>query len=213
MRSPFTYRSRRKVSFRNSTVPVAYGLHHSYVHHERKYNLLHAILGIEISWFSQLLTFALQKMPSVFGFQEVRSKDISPIFFQYGTKSKLCWTLSPDAYYNQDNMTTSGRQAFYDWWEQQQGKCLIFQRNSWNTAWWMLTFLQRCCAQFKKNTQSLEHVNLFQEAIPFASRQFSPTEIIYAPWEYFYHSQNGIRPSATIFNETLSLAILDESQR
>lgn len=124
-------------------------------------------------------------MPSVFGFQEVRSKDISPIFFQYGTKSKLCWTLSPDAYYNQDNMTTSGRQAFYDWWEQQQGKCLIFQRNSWNTAWWMLTFLQRCCAQFKKNTQSLEHVNIFQEAIPFASaaslaqrRSFMPHESI-----------------------------------
>lgn len=82
-------------------------------------------------------------------------------------------------------MTTSGRQAFYDWWEQQQGKCLIFQRNSWNTAWWMLTFLQRCCAQFKKNTQSLEHVNLFQEAIPFASaaslaqrRSFMPHESI-----------------------------------
>lgn len=49
----------------------------------------------------------------------------------------------------------------------------------------MLTFLQRCCAQFKKNTQSLEHVNLFQEAIPFASaaslaqrRSFMPHESI-----------------------------------
>lgn len=49
----------------------------------------------------------------------------------------------------------------------------------------MLTFLQRCCAQFKKSTQSLEHVNLFQEAIPFASaaslaqrRSFMPHESI-----------------------------------
>lgn len=49
----------------------------------------------------------------------------------------------------------------------------------------MLTFLQRCCAQFKKNTQSLEYVNLFQEAIPFASagslaqrRSFMPHESI-----------------------------------
>lgn len=49
----------------------------------------------------------------------------------------------------------------------------------------MLTFLQSCCAQFKKNTQSLEHVNLFQEAIPVASaaslaqrRSFMPHESI-----------------------------------
>lgn len=76
----------------------------------------------------------------------------------------------------------------------------------------MLTFLQRCCAQFKKSTQSLEHVNLFQEAIPFASaaslaqrRSFMPHESISIILK--------MRPSATIFNESLSLAILDESQR
>ena len=66
------------------------------------------------------------------------------------------------SFYNPDDMTSSGRAAFYAWYEKQQG-VFDFQHEFLTYCVSDVDILQRCCAQFRQT------VERFEEAIMFAS--------------------------------------------
>ncbi|XP_061170591.1 uncharacterized protein LOC133179932 [Saccostrea echinata] len=87
--------------------------------------------------------------------------------------------------YNPDDMTISGRQAFFQWYDQQAGKVFDFQKEFLEYCISDVDILRRCCAQFRATLKSLVNVDPFQESITFASaanlayrRGFMPEDTI-----------------------------------
>lgn len=126
------------------------------------------VLGLKFIDSYNYLPFALSKMPSAFGFEEMK-KGYFPHFFNTEQNQNYVGPYPPASYYNPDDMTCSGRKAFYDWYRQQEGKLFDFQKEFVDYCISDVDILQRCCAQFRKTIQSLVQVNPFQEAITFAS--------------------------------------------
>lgn len=82
-------------------------------------------------------------------------------------------------------MSTSGRKAFYAWYKNQHENVFNFQEEFLGYCISDVDILRRYCAQFKTTIQTLVPVNLFQEAITFAStanlayrRSFMPEQTI-----------------------------------
>lgn len=139
------------------------------------------------------LPFALAKMHSAFGLQELK-KGYFPQFFQHGAEPGLRGS-PPPAYYNPDDMSTTGRKDFYAWYEQQRGNVLNFREEFLAYCISDVDILRRCCAKFRATIQSQVHVNPFQEALTFAStanlayqRSFMPDQTIAIIPNLGYHS-------------------------
>ncbi|XP_062622349.1 uncharacterized protein LOC134283849 [Saccostrea cucullata] len=82
-------------------------------------------------------------------------------------------------------MSISGRQAFFEWYEQQTGKVFDFQKEFVEYCVTDVDILRRCCAEFRTTLKTLVKVDPFQESITFASaanlayrRLFMPNETI-----------------------------------
>ncbi|XP_061196432.1 uncharacterized protein LOC133204707 [Saccostrea echinata] len=142
------------------------------------------ICGLKFIDSYNFLPFALSKMPSAFGFTELK-KGYFPHFFNTEHNQNYVGPYPPAAYYNPDDMSISGRQAFYQWYEQQAGKVFDFQKEFLDYCISDVDILRRCCAQFRATLKSLVHVDPFQESITFASaanlayrRGFMPKETI-----------------------------------
>ncbi|XP_061181223.1 uncharacterized protein LOC133189847 [Saccostrea echinata] len=142
------------------------------------------ICGLKFIDSYNFLPFALSKMPSAFGFTELK-KGYFPHFFNTEQNQNYVGPYPPAAYYNPDDMSISGRQAFYRWYEQQAGKVFDFQKEFLDYCISDVDILRRCCAQFRATLKSLVHVDPFQESITFASaanlayrRGFMPKETI-----------------------------------
>ncbi|XP_061192292.1 uncharacterized protein LOC133200521 [Saccostrea echinata] len=142
------------------------------------------ICGLKFIDSYNFLPFALSKMPSAFGFTELK-KGYFPHFFNTEHNQNYVGPYPPAAYYNPDDMSISGRQAFYRWYEQQAGKVFDFQKEFLEYCVSDVDILRRCCAQFRATLKSLVHVDPFQESITFASaanlayrRGFMPKETI-----------------------------------
>lgn len=106
-------------------------------------------------------------MPSAFGFDELKKGYFSH-FLNTELNQNYVGPYPPATYYNPDDMTSSGRKAFYEWYQQQKGKVFDFQKEFIDYCICDVDILQRCCAQFRKTIQSFVQVNPFQEAITFA---------------------------------------------
>lgn len=132
-------------------------------------------------------------MPSAFGFRELR-KRIFYSFFQYRRKPELCRIYPSTAFYNPDDMSTSGRKVYYAWYEKQQENVFNIQEEFLAYCISDVDILGRCCAQFRTTIQTLDRGNPFQEAITFAStanlayrRSFMPEHTIAIISNLRYH--------------------------
>ncbi|XP_062575961.1 uncharacterized protein LOC134237834 [Saccostrea cucullata] len=114
------------------------------------------------------LPFALAKMPSAFGFDELK-KGYFPHFFNTEQNQNYVGPYPPAAFYNPDEMSISGRRAFFEWYEQQRGKVFNFQKEFVGYCISDVDILRRCCAKFRATLKSLVNVDPFQESITFAS--------------------------------------------
>ncbi|XP_062614172.1 uncharacterized protein LOC134275908 [Saccostrea cucullata] len=142
------------------------------------------ICGLKFIDSYNFLPFTLAKMPSAFGFDELK-KGYFPHFFNMEQNQNYVGPYPPAAFYKPDEMSISGRQAFFEWYEQQTGKVFDFQKEFVEYCISDVDILRRCCAQFRTTLKSLVKVDPFQESITFASaanlayrRQFMPKETI-----------------------------------
>ncbi|XP_062575191.1 uncharacterized protein LOC134237107 [Saccostrea cucullata] len=126
----------------------------------------------------------ISKMPSAFGFDELK-KGYFPHFFNTEQNQNYVGPYPPAAFYNPDEMSISGRRAFFEWYEQQRGKVFDFQKEFVEYCVSDVDILRRCCAKFRATLKSLVNVDPFQESITFASaanlayrRQFMPEDTI-----------------------------------
>ncbi|XP_062567875.1 uncharacterized protein LOC134230104 [Saccostrea cucullata] len=123
-------------------------------------------------------------MPSAFGFTELK-KGYFPHFFNTEQNQNYVGPYPPAAFYNPDEMSISGQQAFFEWYEQQTGKVFDFQKEFVEYCVSDVDSLRQCCAQFRATLKTLVNVDPSQESITFASaanlayrRQFMPKETI-----------------------------------
>ncbi|XP_062602351.1 uncharacterized protein LOC134264065 [Saccostrea cucullata] len=130
------------------------------------------------------LTFPLAKMPSAFGLNELK-KGYFPHFFNTEQNQNYVGPYPPAAFYKPDEMSTSGREAFYQWYDQQRGKVFDFQKEFVGYCILDVDILRRCCARFRGTLRGLVNVDPFQESITFASaanlayrRNFMPKDTI-----------------------------------
>ncbi|XP_062602299.1 uncharacterized protein LOC134264018 [Saccostrea cucullata] len=123
-------------------------------------------------------------MPSAFDLNEMK-KGYFPHFFNTEQNQNYVGPYPPAAFYNPDEMTTSGRKAFYEWYDQQRGKVFDFQKEFVGYCVSDVDILRRCCARFRSTLKSLVNVDPFQESITFANaanlayrRNFMPKDSI-----------------------------------
>ncbi|XP_061170747.1 uncharacterized protein LOC133180197 [Saccostrea echinata] len=142
------------------------------------------ILGLKFIDSYNFLPFALSKMPSAFGFTELK-KGYFPHFFNTVQNQNYVGPYPPASFYNPDDMTINGRQAFFQWYDQQAGKVFDFQKEFLEYCISDVDILRRCCAQFRATLKNLVNVDPFQESITFASaanlayrRGFMPEDTI-----------------------------------
>ncbi|XP_062621681.1 uncharacterized protein LOC134283252 [Saccostrea cucullata] len=123
-------------------------------------------------------------MPSAFGLNEMK-KGYFPHFFNTEQNQNYVGPYPPAAFYKPDEMSTSGREAFYQWYDQQRGKVFDFQKEFVGYCISDVDILRRCCARFRSTLRGLVNVDPFQESITFASaanlayrRNFMPKDTI-----------------------------------
>ncbi|XP_062566722.1 uncharacterized protein LOC134229029 [Saccostrea cucullata] len=123
-------------------------------------------------------------MPSAFELNELK-KGYFPHFFNTDQNQNYVGTYPPAAFYKPDEMTTSGRKAFYEWYDQQRGKVFDFQKEFVGYCISDVDILRQCCARFRSTLRGLVNVDPFQESITFASaanlayrRNFMPKDTI-----------------------------------
>lgn len=123
-------------------------------------------------------------MPSAFVFRELK-KGYFHHFFNTKRNQNYVGVYPSPAFYNPDDMSTSGRKAFYAWYKKQHGNVFNFQEEYLAYCISDVDILRRCCAQFRTTISTLVRVNPFQEAITFAStanlayrRSFMPEHTI-----------------------------------
>ncbi|XP_056022075.1 uncharacterized protein LOC130054965 [Ostrea edulis] len=142
------------------------------------------VFGLRFIDSYNFLPFALAKMPSAFGLTELK-KGYFPHFFNTEQNQNYVGPYPDAHYYNPDDMSIANREAFYTWYNQQQGKEFDFQKEFLAYCISDVDILRRCCAQFKSTLYGLVRVDPFQESITFAStanlayrRGFMPPDTI-----------------------------------
>ncbi|XP_062574745.1 uncharacterized protein LOC134236588 [Saccostrea cucullata] len=142
------------------------------------------ICGLKFIDSYSFLTFPLAKMPSAFGLNELK-KGYFPHFFNTEQNQNYVGPYPPAAFYKPDEMTTSGRKAFYEWYDQQRKKVFDFQKEFVGYCISDVDILRQCCARFRSTLKKLVNVDPFQESITFASaanlayrRNFMPKDTI-----------------------------------
>ncbi|XP_062614858.1 uncharacterized protein LOC134276633 [Saccostrea cucullata] len=142
------------------------------------------ICGLKFIDSYSFLTFPLAQMPSAFDLKEMK-KGYFPHFFNTEQNQNYVGPYPPAAFYNPDEMTTSGREAFYEWYNQQRGKVFDFQKEFVGYCISDVDILHKCCARFRSTLKKLVNVDPFQESITFASaanlayrRNFMPKDSI-----------------------------------
>lgn len=83
-------------------------------------------LGLKFLDSYNYLPFALSKMSSAFGFEKLKKRLF--LFVNTEQNQNHVGPYPPATYYNPDDMTSSGRQAIYEWYQQQKGKVFDFQK-------------------------------------------------------------------------------------
>jgi hypothetical protein len=126
------------------------------------------VAGIKFIDSFNFLPFALTKMPSAFGLSELK-KGYFPHFFNTAANQNYVGHYPAAHYYNPDDMSVANRQAFYTWYEQQQGNTFHFQKEFINYCISDVGILRRCCAQFQSTLYAQVAVDPFQESITFVS--------------------------------------------
>ncbi|XP_062615550.1 uncharacterized protein LOC134277248 [Saccostrea cucullata] len=107
-------------------------------------------------------------MPSALELNELK-KGYFPHFFNTEQNQNYVGPYPPAAFYNPDEMTNSGRQAFYEWYDQQRGKVFDFQKEFVGYCISDVDILRQSCARFRSTLKKLVNVDPFQESITFAS--------------------------------------------
>ncbi|XP_062615872.1 uncharacterized protein LOC134277560 [Saccostrea cucullata] len=123
-------------------------------------------------------------MPSAFDLNEMK-KGYFPHFFNTEQNQNYVGPYPPAVFYNPDEMTSSGRKAFFEWYDQQRGKVFDFQKEFVGYCVSDVDILRRCCARFRSTLKKLVNVDPFQESITFANaanvayrRNFMPKDSI-----------------------------------
>lgn len=95
-------------------------------------SIRHNGLNLRVINFLNFLPIALAKVPASFGLTELK-KGYFPHLFNIWENQNYVGLIPDSSFYSPDTMSTSGRQMFLAWYDQQ--KDLVYGSSKGNASW------------------------------------------------------------------------------
>ena len=115
------------------------------------------------------LPMALAKLPSMFGFTELKKGYFPHLFNRKENQAVILQCLPEIQCYQPDAMKAEGREKFMEWYEKHRYDCFDFQQELLDYCRSDVDILRHCCLRFREDFTNITGIDPFEKCITIAS--------------------------------------------